>query len=179
MIFTETPLAGAWIIQPEPKHDERGFFARTFCKQAFRERGLCTDFAQCSVSHNNQKALLRGMHWQVAPHAEIKLVRCTHGAIFDVIVDVQPNSPTFGQWIAQELNDENHTMLYIPEGFAHGFMTLTEAAEVFYQISTYHHAKSARCFAHDDPDVGIRWPLPVGLINDRDKNAPTLAEACA
>ena len=177
MIFHETKLAGAYIIEPEKKEDERGFFARTYCAEAFKERGLCGKFAQCSVSQNRLKGTLRGMHYQAAPHAEIKLVRCTRGAIFDVMVDVRPGSGTFGQWVSAELTDENLKMLYIPEGLAHGFQTLTDGAEVFYQISQFHHAKSARGFRWDDPAVGIAWPMTSGLIlSDRDRSYPPLAE---
>lgn len=176
MIFNETKLAGIYIIEPEKKTDDRGFFARTYCKMAFGERDMCTDFVQCNTSFNNVKGLLRGMHWQEQPHAEAKLVRCTRGVIFDVMVDIRADSPTFGQWVSRELSQDNRTMLYIPEGFAHGFQTLTDKAEVFYQISAYYHSKTARGFRWDDPEVDIDWPLPVSLISQRDENFPLLRE---
>lgn len=172
MIFTETKLAGAYVIAPERQADERGFFARTFCSDAFAERGLATDFPQCNVSFNPAGGTLRGMHYQEPPHGEAKLLRCTMGVIHDVILDLRPDSPTFKQWVAAELSAENRRMLYIPEGFAHGFLTLSEATEVFYQISRRYSPSSARGVRYDDPAFGIDWPGEVVVISDRDRNYP-------
>ncbi len=169
MIFTELSLAGAFLIEPEPHRDERGFFARSWCRQAFASQGLNSELVQCNISFNRHKGLIRGMHYQIAPHAEIKLVRCTQGAIYDVIVDLRSHSPSFKQWIALELTQENHQMLYIPEGFAHGFQTLTEQSEVFYQMSSDYHPESARGLRWNDPAVGIVWPLSDPLLSERDR----------
>jgi len=174
MLFTETTLAGAYVIAPERQADERGFFARTFCADAFAERGLATDFPQCNISFNAERGTLRGMHYQEPPHAEAKLVRCTMGAIHDVIVDLRPDSPTFTQWVAAELSAENRRMLYIPEGLAHGFLTLTDSSEVFYQISRRYDRASARGVRYDDPAFGIDWPGPIKVISERDRNWPGL-----
>ena len=158
MIFRETKLKGAFIIEPERLEDERGLFARTFCKEEFKAHGLNSRVVQCNISFNKKKGTLRGMHYQVAPHEEAKLVRCTRGAIYDVIVDLRPDSPTFKQWVAVELTADNHRMLYIPEGFAHGFQTLEDNTEVFYQMSESYHPESARGIRWDDPMFGIKWP---------------------
>jgi dTDP-4-dehydrorhamnose 3,5-epimerase len=158
VIFTETKLKGAFVIEPERIEDERGFFARTFCEREFEARGLNARVAQCSISFNRKKGTLRGMHYQVAPHEEAKLVRCTRGAIYDVIIDLRADSPTFRQWVAVELTEDNRRMLYIPEGFAHGFQTLEDNTEVFYQISEFYHPESARGVRWDDPAFGIDWP---------------------
>lgn len=158
MIFAETKLKGAYIIEPERLEDERGFFARTFCQEEFAAHGLRTRFVQCSISFNKKKGTLRGMHYQVAPHEEAKLVRCTMGAIYDVIIDLRPGSPTFTQWVAVELTAQNRKMLYIPEGLAHGFQTLEDDTEVFYQMSEFYHPECARGVRWDDPVFGIKWP---------------------
>ena len=158
MIFRETKLKGAFIIEPERLEDERGLFARTFCEEEFKAHGLNSRVVQCNISFNKKKGTLRGMHYQVAPHEEAKLVRCTRGAIYDVIVDLRPDSPTFKQWVAVELTADNHRMLYIPEGFAHGFQTLEDNTEVFYQMSELYHPESARGVRWDDPVFGIEWP---------------------
>ena len=144
MIFTETRLAGAYLIEPERIEDERGFFARTWCRDEFERHGLNPRLVQCNVSYNARRGTLRGMHYQAKPHEEAKLVRCTRGAIYDVIVDLRPDSPTYRQWVAAELTAENRRMLYIPEGFAHGFQTLADETEVFYQMSELFHPESAR-----------------------------------
>lgn len=171
MIFTETKLAGAYVIEPERLEDDRGFFARTFCAEAFAERGLATEFPQCSVSFNAVKGTLRGMHYQMSPHEEAKLVRCTMGAVQDVIVDLRSGSPTFRQWVAVELSAVNHQMLYIPDGFAHGFLTLMESSEIFYQISRSYDPTSARSVHYNDPAFGINWVGKVVIISKRDCNA--------
>ncbi len=168
MIYTETKLSGAYIIEPEPISDERGFFARTWCRREFRERGLCSDFVQCNISSNARRGTLRGMHYQADPHPEIKLVRCTHGAIYDVIVDLRPASPTRYQWVGVELTATNHRMLYIPAGFAHGFQTLEDASEVFYQMSDFYYPELARGVRWDDPAFGVIWPIAERIISGRD-----------
>jgi dTDP-4-dehydrorhamnose 3,5-epimerase len=158
VIFSETELTGAWVVDPERLHDERGFFARTMDAEAFARRGLCAEFPQCSISFNAKAGTLRGMHYQADPHAEAKLVRCTAGAIYDVIVDLRPDSPTHARWIGVELSAENRRALYVPPGFAHGFQTLVPDAEVYYQISTAYVPAASRGVRWDDPAFGIRWP---------------------
>ena len=175
MRYTETAVAGAWIIDIDPSHDERGFFARTWCAREFAERGMDDHFAQCAVSYNRLAGTLRGIHLQAAPHQEVKLVRCTAGAVFDVVVDLRPNSPTFGAWTGTELTAENRRMLYIPAGCGHGFLTLRDDSEVFYQISAEYAPDSARGVRWDDPAIGIEWPAPVRVISARDRNYPLLA----
>ena len=169
MIFTETELNGAYIIDIDPMSDERGFFARTFCRHEFEDRGLHADYVQCSVSFNKLKGTLRGMHYQAAPYEEIKLIRATMGSIYDVIVDIRPGSSTFGHWVAVELSAENRRMLYVPKGFAHGFQTLEDNVEVFYQMSEYHHPEAARGVRWDDPDMHLTWPLSPIAMSDRDR----------
>jgi dTDP-4-dehydrorhamnose 3,5-epimerase len=173
MIFTETELAGAWVVDPERLHDERGFFARTMDSDAFAERGLCADFPQCSISFNERAATLRGMHFQTEPHGEAKLVRCTAGAIYDVIVDLRPGSPTHARWVGVELSADNRRALYVPPGFAHGFQTLVPNAEVYYQISTAYVPSASRGVRWDDPSFGIRWPAAdARTISERDRTYP-------
>ncbi len=172
MIFTETKLQGAFIIEPELIEDERGFFARTWCRKEFEAHGLNPNLAQCNVSFNKKKGTLRGMHYQAEPFAEAKLVRCTSGSIYDVIVDLRPSSPTFKQWTAEELTAENRRMLYIPEGFAHGFQTLTDRAEVFYQMSEIFYADGARGYRWNDPAFDIRWPLDETILSMKDRQYP-------
>lgn len=172
MRFIETPLPGVWVIEPQRLEDERGFFARTWCRDEFAEHGLNPNFAQCSVSFNAKRGTLRGMHWQAAPHEEAKLIRCTMGAIYDVALDVRPTSATFKHWFAVELSAQNRTMLYVPEGCAHGFQTLEDNSEVFYQISAPYHAESARGARFDDAAFAIRWPLPVTEITKKDQSFP-------
>ncbi|MDI7260212.1 MAG: dTDP-4-dehydrorhamnose 3,5-epimerase [Thermodesulfobacteriota bacterium] len=168
MIFKETKLKGAYIIEIDPIVDERGFFARSFCAKEFEKYGLNPSIAQCNISYNEKKGTLRGMHYQVPPYEEAKMVRCTMGAIYDVIIDLRPESPTFKQWIAVELTAENRRMLYIPEGFAHGFQTLEDDTEVFYQISEFYHPECARGVRWDDPVFGVEWPADERTISPRD-----------
>jgi dTDP-4-dehydrorhamnose 3,5-epimerase len=158
--FSETPLKGVFAIDVEKREDERGFFARTYCRHELEEYGLNPCIAQCSVSFNKKKGTLRGMHFQAPPYAEVKVVRCTAGAIYDVALDLRPDSPTFKQWFAAELTAENRKALYIPAGFAHGFQTLADDSEVFYQIGEFYHPDSARGVRWNDPAFGIRWPFP-------------------
>jgi dTDP-4-dehydrorhamnose 3,5-epimerase len=175
MIFHETKLSGAFIVNPERICDDRGFFARTWCASEFTARGLNPQLVQCSVSFNQHAGTLRGMHFQLAPCAETKLVRCTMGVVFDVILDLRPSSPTFKHWLAVELSAENRRMLYIPEGFAHGFQTLIDSTEVFYQMSEFYHPESARGVRWDDPAFGIEWPLAERTISSRDLGYPDFA----
>lgn len=175
MIFTQTPLAGAYLIDPERIVDERGFFARTWCRDEFERQGLETRLVQCNVSYNTRRGTLRGMHYQAEPHEEVKLVRCTQGAIYDVIVDIRPDSSTYLRWVAEELTAENRRMFYIPGGFAHGFQTLLDGAEVSYQMSDFFHPQSSRGIRHDDPTIKIDWPLDVAIISDKDRGYPLLA----
>ena len=169
MIFTETPLAGAWIIDVDRKPDERGFFARTWAREEFEDRRLVTHIEQCSLSHNTLAGTLRGMHYQAEPHGETKIVRCTAGRIFDVIVDVRPDSPTYLQWFSVELSAENRRMLYVPKLFAHGYITLENDTEVFYQIDHAHHDEAAKGLRWDDPKVGIKWPIEKVVISPKDE----------
>jgi len=168
MKFIETKLKGAYVIEIEPISDDRGFFARSWCQQEFRNCGLNPNLVQCNISFNLKKGTLRGMHYQAKPHEEAKLVRCTKGAIYDVIIDIRPDSFTFKKWIAVELSSENHKMLYIPEGFAHGFQTLEDNTEVFYQMSEFYHPVGARGICWDDPEFQIKWQLTSKIISERD-----------
>jgi dTDP-4-dehydrorhamnose 3,5-epimerase len=172
MIFTATRIPGAFVIQPQRFEDDRGFFARTWCHREFEEHGLNPHLAQCSVSYNLRAGTLRGMHFQKAPHAEVKLVRCTAGAICDVILDLRRDSPAYLRWVAVELTAENRLALYIPEGVAHGFQTLVDRCEVFYQISEFYHPESASGVRWNDPAFGIRWPLPAPILSDKDACYP-------
>jgi dTDP-4-dehydrorhamnose 3,5-epimerase len=169
MRFIETSLRGAYIIDIEPNRDARGFFARTFCAKEFADQGLETEFVQCSVSHSVQRGTIRGLHYQVPPAGETKLVRCTAGAIYDVIVDLRPESPTYLQHAGVELTAENCRALYIPKMFAHGMQTLADNTEVFYQISEFFAPGQASGLRYDDKRLGIRWPIPVTEISEKDK----------
>jgi dTDP-4-dehydrorhamnose 3,5-epimerase len=168
--FLPTPLAGAYVVELERIEDERGFFARSFCQDEFRKQGLKAAIAQCNVSWNRKRGTLRGLHYQAAPHEEAKVVRCTRGAVWDVIVDLRKGSPTRLRWHAQELNADNRLALYVPEGFAHGFQTLADDSEVLYQMSESYHPDLARGLRWDDPRLGIRWPLPEPTLSERDRS---------
>jgi dTDP-4-dehydrorhamnose 3,5-epimerase len=170
MIFAEMALEGAFVIEPEKRQDERGFFARTWCQREFEVHGLSPRFVQSNVSFNKRKGTLRGMHYQAAPHEEAKLVRCTRGAIYDVVVDLRPESPTFKRYVTVVLTAENHKMLYVPEGFAHGFQTLEDDTEIFYQMSEFYAPEYARGFRWNDPTFGVQWPLAERIISDRDQS---------
>lgn len=170
MIFTETKLQGAFIIEPERLEDERGFFARTWCQQEFELHELNSKLVQCNISFNKKKGTLRGMHYQVAPYEEVKLVRCTRGAIYDVIIDLRSDSPTFRQWVAVELTVDNRWMLYIPERFAHGFQTLKDNTEVFYQMSESYYPECARGLRWDDPAFEIEWLIKPLAISFKDQS---------
>ena len=180
MIFIETKLKGAFVLEPERQEDERGFFARTLCQEEFEAHGLNPRVVQCNISFNKKKGTLRGMHYQAAPYEEAKLVRCTMGAIYDVIIDLRPQSPTYKQWIAEELSTENRKMLYIPGGFAHGFQTLKDNTEVFYQMSGYYAPEHARGVRWDDPAFGIKWPPErERLILLKDQDHPLMKTGAA
>jgi dTDP-4-dehydrorhamnose 3,5-epimerase len=175
MEFHQTKLKGVFEITPERKPDERGFFARTWCQTEFAQHGLNSRLVQCSISFSPRKGTLRGMHYQAAPNAETKLIRCTQGAIYDVIVDLRPNSPTFKQWIAAPLTAENRKMIFVPEGCAHGFITQGENSEVFYQMSEFYSPDAARGVRYDDPAFAIVWPERVQVISERDRTYPDFA----
>ena len=174
MRIDEISLSGARIITPTIASDTRGFFARTWSSRSFSELGLDPTVTQESISFNHITGTLRGMHYQADPFGESKLVRCTRGAIYDVIVDIRQSSPTYRQWFGIELSQDNHKALFIPKGFAHGFQTLTDNTEVFYKISVDYVAEAARGFNHADPSICISWPHPVTVISDRDNNLPML-----
>lgn len=172
MIFRETPLAGAFVLEPERFEDDRGFFARTYDRDQFEAHGLDPEVAQCSVSYNHRRGTLRGLHFQAAPHEEIKLVRCTRGRLWDVIVDVRAGSPTRGQHFALILSAEEGNALYVPKGMAHGFITLEDKTEVFYQISERYSSEHSRGYRWDDPTFAIPWPEPITTMSDKDRNLP-------
>ncbi len=172
MIFQETKIPGALVIEPELHGDHRGFFARTWCRQEFERRGLNANLSQCSISFNHTKGTLRGLHYQAAPHQEIKLVRVTQGAIYDVILDLRTNSPTYKKWFAIELTALNHRLLYIPEGLAHGFLTLANDTEICYQIAGSYEPGSASGVRWNDPAFGITWPMQPQIISLRDRGYP-------
>ncbi len=172
MKFRETELPGAWLVESEPVEDTRGHFARTFCEAEFSAHGLVSRFVQCNVSYNRLGGTIRGLHFQAAPDEETKLVRCTRGRAFDVIVDVRENSPTYGRWTAVELSAAACNAIYIPGGFAHGFQSLEDGTELFYQMSESYRPASSRGLRWNDPSIAIRWPLPVTVISERDENLP-------
>jgi dTDP-4-dehydrorhamnose 3,5-epimerase len=172
MVFTETGLKGAYLIELEPIEDERGFFARVWCQREFEAQGLDTSLVQCNISYNRKKGTLRGMHYQTAPYAEAKLVRCTSGAVYDVIIDLRPTSDTFMQHLGLTLSARDYKMVYVPKGFAHGFLTLAEETEVLYQMSEFHAPSYARGVRWNDPAFAIELPLPVSVISTRDATYP-------
>lgn len=178
MIFAETPIPGAYLIEMEPVWDERGFFARSWCRDEFARHGLSTVLVQCSVSYNKRRGTLRGMHYQSEPYPEAKLVRCTMGVIHDVLLDLRSDSPAYGRWAAFELSAANRRMVYIPEGVAHGFQTLVEDSEVLYQMSESYHPECARGVRWDDPTFGIAWPLPVSAVSEKDHTYPFIGQPC-
>ena len=172
MIFNELEISGVFHVEQELHRDDRGFFARIWCQEEFKGRGLNDQLVQCSVSFNAKKGTLRGMHYQVAPYREAKLVRCSHGAIYDVAVDLRPESPTFKRHVGAELSEQNRKMLYVPEGFAHGFITLRDQTEVLYHISEFWSPAHARGVRWNDPAFGIEWPAQPEIIADRDRDYP-------
>jgi dTDP-4-dehydrorhamnose 3,5-epimerase len=177
MLIEETPIEGAYVITIEKKEDERGFFARAFCRNEFEAAGLATDLVQANVSFNYKKGTLRGMHMQLPPRGETKLVRCTRGAIYDVVADVREGSGTFKRWFGVELTSQNHRMLYVPEGCAHGYITLEDETEVMYQVSQFYTASAERGYRWDDPAFNIKWPIPPEIISAKDKSHPFLSKA--
>ncbi len=174
MIFRETELRGVWRIGLEPRADERGSFARAFCRREFEAHGLPSDFVQCNASFNTRRGTLRGLHLQLEPHAECKLVRCTRGSVFDVAVDLRAGSPTFARWTAVELSATTGQMLLVPEGFAHGYLTLEDSTEVFYQVTVEYHPESETGLRWDDPQVGVAWPISPACVSPRDRGLPDL-----
>ncbi len=172
MRFTETKLKGAFILDLELREDSRGFFARTFCRKEFEAHGIKPDVVQCNCSFNHKKATMRGMHYQLPPAAESKLVRCTRGAIFDAIIDLRADSPTYMQWVGVELTEHNRRQLFVPEMFGHGYLTLTDNAEVTYQVGEFYTPGYERGIRYDDPAIGIQWPIPVEVISDKDAAWP-------
>lgn len=174
MIFRETSIRGAYLVEPESHHDERGSFARTWCRREFARNGLRVEFVQDSLSFNGRAATLRGLHYQSKPHSEIKLVRCIKGVVHDVIVDLRPDSQTYLEHFACELSEENALALYVPHGMAHGFLTLVDDSVVAYKISEYYVSEHACGVRHDDPRLGIVWPLSPRLISSKDRNWPSI-----
>ena len=176
MIFTETTLSGAFILDLERREDNRGFFARAFCQNEFTDHGLKPLIAQANIAFNKRKGTLRGMHFQFPPAAETKLVRCTRGAIVDIIVDLRPESPTYLEHVAVELSADNHRALYVPERFAHGYQVLEDITETSYQVGEFYTPEAEGGLRHDDPRLGLTWPLPVTEITEKDRAFPLLSE---
>lgn len=172
MKFTETPLTGAYLIDLEKREDERGFFARSFCAKEFAQSGLTPHFVQANSSLSRHKGTLRGLHYQLAPMAEVKIVRCIQGSIWDCILDLRPDSLTFGRWFGATLTAENRTMMYVPQGFAHAFLSLQENSEVCYQVSQYYAPELERGIRWDDPKFAIQWPLRPTVVSDKDSRHP-------
>ena len=172
MTFHETRLPGVFEIHIEPKADDRGFFARTWCQAEFETQGLHPGLVQCSVFFNTRRGTLRGMHYQAQPHAEAKLVRCTRGAVYDVVIDLRPGSTTYKGWIAVVLSSDKRNMVYVPHGCAHGFLTMVNESEVFYQMSEFYCAEAARGVRWNDPAFQISWPGTVEVISERDRSYP-------
>lgn len=168
MIFTETKLSGSFTVEPEKIEDQRGFFARSWDQEIFEKRGLNTRILQCNISFNKRKGTLRGMHFQISPYEEAKLIRCTKGRAFEVMIDLRPNSKTFKQWLGIELSEDNYKMLYVPEGFALGFQTLDDNTELFYQMSQTYMPEYARGIRWDDEDFRISWPMKPTVISEKD-----------
>jgi len=172
MKFLALPLKGAFLLEIEPRVDERGLFARTYCEDEFKAHGLPSSFVQCNTSFNASRGILRGLHFQAEPRPEAKLVRCTRGAIFDVIVDLRLDSPTYAKWYGADLTADNRKALFIPVGFAHGFQTLEDNSEVFYQMSEFYDGNLARGVRWNDPSLGISWPILPPTMSDRDARYP-------
>ena len=172
MIFTETKLKGAYVIDLERVTDERGFFARRWCVKEFSSHGLSPAIVQVNIGHSATRGTIRGMHFQTAPHAEVKVVYCSRGALYDVMIDLRDGSPTKGQWVGAELTADNGRMLYVPEGFAHGYQTLEDETDLVYQTSQFYAKEAANGVRYNDPAFGIPWPLPVSIVSSGDKNWP-------
>jgi len=174
--FAPTTISGIWLIELELRSDERGFLARTYCENEFAAHGLNTRWPQCNLTLTKKRGMLRGMHFQAEPKPEVKLIRCAAGAIYDVLVDVRRQSPTFGKWQGFELSAENRHMLYVSGGIAHGFQCLADNCEVFYQMSEFYVPELARGLRYDDPQIGIRWPIANPVLSDRDRTLPLLKD---
>jgi dTDP-4-dehydrorhamnose 3,5-epimerase len=174
VIFNEAVLAGAFVIEPELINDDRGFFARVWCKDELQRRGLDSELLQSNVGFSFRKGTLRGLHFQRFPHAETKIVRCTRGSIFDVIVDLRPGSPTFRRWFGVQLSEENRKMIYVPEGMAQGYITLEDDTEINYHTSEFFHPESASGVRFDDPTLGIEWPVTATVVSQQDRNWPLI-----
>lgn len=177
MRFRETGIAGAWIVEPEPRIDERGAFTRIFCAEEFSARGVDVHVAQANLSTSRRAGTLRGLHYQLGPSAETKLVRCTRGSLFDVVVDLREGSPTFGRWHGVELSEDNTLALLVPPGCAHGFQTLVDETDALYHVSAAYDPQRERGLHHADPSIGIHWPRPVRVLSERDRRLPRLASA--
>lgn len=177
MIISSLPLLGAYIIDPEKKEDNRGFFARIFCEEEFKKAGLETKFIQMNDSLSFKKGTLRGMHYQLPDSAEVKIVRCIKGALYDVIVDIRPDSTTFKQWCGVELSEKNRCMMYVPRGFAHGYITLEDNTEIIYFVSSEYSPDKERGISYSDPAIGIQWPIAHSDISVKDENWPDINEA--
>lgn len=176
MKFIETPLKGAFVIDLEKREDERGFFARAWCQNEFESHGIYQLPVQTNISYSKSAGTIRGMHYQAAPHQESKLMRCINGSIYDVIIDLRKNSPTYKQWFGIELNDQNRTMLFVPEDFAHGFLALKDNSEVIYQVSAFYNAESERIIRFNDPFFNIQWPIEVTVVSEKDITTPNFKE---
>jgi dTDP-4-dehydrorhamnose 3,5-epimerase len=177
MRFLKTPLAGAFLIECERRADARGFFARLWCRKEFEAQGLVSDFPQENISVNDKAGTLRGLHFQRAPHDEVKVIRCTRGALYDVIVDLRPSSPTYLSWYGVELNADDYRALYIPQGFAHGFQTILDRTEAQYMVSAYYAPQAESGLRYDDPALNIRWPSPVSVMSEKDRSWPAMDRA--
>ena len=175
MIFTPTPLPGGYVIEPKKIEDDRGFFARLLCQDEFAKLGLKHQLPQTNISRTFRRGTMRGLHFQRAPHAEVKIVRCTRGAVYDVMVDLRPESPTFKQWFGVELTQDNFKAAYVPEGFAHGYLTLADDSEIYYHASEVYHAESATGVPYNDPEFNIVWPIEVAVISRQDREWPAFA----
>ncbi len=175
MIFTETKLKGAFVVELKLIEDDRGFFARAWCNNELEAQGLNANLVQANTAYSKTKGTLRGIHFQKEPHQEAKLVKCIHGAIFDVIVDIRPSSATFGQWFGIELSAKNRKMLYVPEGFGHAYLTLQDDAEVYYSVTQFYHPEAEGGIKWNDPDIGIEWPIEPTVISDKDQALPNLS----
>lgn len=177
MTFTKGDIAGSYVIDLQKHGDDRGFFARVFCQDEFADHGLPRDMVQMNLSYSAMKGTVRGLHYQVAPHEEAKYIRCTRGAVYDVTVDVRPSSPTFKQWMGVELTQENYRMVYVPEGCAHGYLTLVDDSEVNYQVSAFYAPEAERGLRYDDPAIAIEWPTDVRVVSEKDRSWPAFEES--
>lgn len=177
MIITPTKLPGACLIDLERRYDERGFFARAWCWREFETNGLSNKVRQVNLSYTEKRGTLRGMHYQAVPWGETKLVRCTRGAVYDVIIDLRADSPTFLEWVGVELTADNRTALHVPEGFAHGFIALEDRTELMYQVSQYYHAQAEAGVRYDDPAIGIEWPIQIRQVSAKDRSWPDYVPA--